>query len=135
MKTNQLKGAERVLSALEDLILNTPATELMRGRSAVEEARAVRTLIFRTIDRHGSKGDERSKVSADSSRDTFVNLPAQADSIGRLAFLRELARSRPDVRSQMRLAFGARESPSPKKVNALIESLIRSGVLKTKQPQ
>lgn len=102
-----------VVTALEDLILVAPDSDLTQDRVALAEAQDVRKLI------EPKAKQTRSKV-----------LTVRADLAGQLALLRELAKTRPELKPRLGLVFGTKGKASAGKVNELIEELIRSGILK-----
>ncbi len=102
-----------VVTALEGLILAAPDSDLTQDRVVLAEARDVRKLI-----------DPKTKETRSKA------LTVRADLAGRLALLRELAMTRPELKPRLGLVFGAKGKASADKVNDLIEELIRSGILK-----
>lgn len=123
MTRSMISKWNSVVTALEDLILAAPDSDLAKDRVALAEARDVRELI-------DPKSKVRPRVKAKNREARPKALTVRADLAGRLALLRELAMTRPELKPRLGLVFGAKGRASADKVNDLIDELIRSGILK-----
>lgn len=123
MTRSMISKLDAVLTALEELVLAAPNSELIEDRAALVEAQDVRKLINRKI-------KIRRSVGAKNPQTKPKPLTVLPDLAGRLAVLRELALTRPELKPRLGLVFGAKGRASADKVNDLVDELIRAGILK-----
>jgi hypothetical protein len=113
---------DNVLSGLERMLLSGPKGEL-RGRS--NERSDIRQMIQELLDRE----EKRDSVEAKKTSKP-VELPAGR--LRRLAFLRDLIASRPDLSPRIAAVFGRSRKPTETEVDELTKELVRLGILKQK---
>lgn len=129
-RPSNIELLDSTLSALERLILETPDDEVLSWIAEKNHGVAdIRALIEQHLGDSKIFPSKRSVVARRSNSNKKQPTSVTRNRNARLAFLRRLLASRPDLSPQLRAAFTAGKVPSNKELDDVMVELIRLGVL------
>lgn len=126
-RPNNVDQLERTISALEQMILTTSDREIISGGTS--EASHVTAIIAKSMARCDTSTDNgvldlRSRSKPKRQPSLAVN-----DWQSRIAFLRDLMATRPELSPRLGAVFGTGRTPTSEELNKLTDELIQLGLI------